>query len=61
MPTGVWIGIIAAAVILTALITAAITSGRMKNRADGVMGNAEKRAREIIDEALKTAEDRIEK
>ena len=56
MPTGVWIGIIVAAIVITALITAAITSSKMKNKADGVMGNAEKRAREIIDEALKKAE-----
>lgn len=56
MPTGIWIGIIVAAIVITVLVTAAITSSKMKNKADGVMGNAEKRAREIIDEALKKAE-----
>ncbi len=56
MPTGVQIVILVAAVIISALAAALLTSHKMKNQADGTLANAEKRAREIIDEALKKAE-----
>ena len=48
------IAIIAAAV----LITAKVTTNRLKKNAEGTIGNAEEKAREIIDEALKTAENK---
>ncbi len=44
------------AVIVSAVITYVVTTGLMKKNADSKIGNAEEKAREIIDEALKTAE-----
>ena len=44
------------AVIISAAITYVVTTGLMKKNADSKIGNAEEKAREIIDEALKTAE-----
>ncbi len=44
------------AVIVSAAITYVVTTGLMKKNADSKIGNAEEKAREIIDEALKTAE-----
>ena len=40
------------------LITAKVTTNRLKKNAEGTIGNAEEKAREIIDEALKTAENK---
>lgn len=54
------IGYIIAAVIITLIISAAVTYfatvSNMKKNAESKIGNAESRAREIIDDALKTAE-----
>ena len=44
------------AIIAAVLITAKVTTTRLKKNAEGTIGNAEEKAREIIDEALKTAE-----
>jgi len=44
------------AVVISALITYVVTTNLMKKNADSKIGNAEEKAREIIDEALKTAE-----
>jgi len=44
------------AVALTAVITAVVTTSYQKKNAANTIGNAEEKAREIIDEALKTAE-----
>ena len=44
------------AIIAAVLITAKVTTNRLKKNAEGTIGNAEDRAREIIDEAVKTAE-----
>ena len=44
------------AVVISALITYVVTTNFMKKNADSKIGNAEEKAREIIDEALKTAE-----
>ena len=41
---------------IAALITYVVTTNLMKKNADSKIGNAEEKAREIIDEALKTAE-----
>ena len=43
------------AIIAAVLITAKVTTNRLKKNAEGTIGNAEEKAREIIDEALKTA------
>ena len=53
---GVFIGILAGVVIVTALIAVLITSTYLKKSASNTIGSAEDKAREIIDEALKTAE-----
>ena len=53
------IGIIIAVVvtlIITAVVTYYATASSLKKDADSKIGNAESRAREIIDDALKTAE-----
>ena len=46
------------AIIAAVLITAKVTTSRLKKNAEGTIGNAEEKAREIIDEALKTAENK---
>ena len=46
------------AVIVAVLITAKVTTSRLKNSAESTIGNAEEKAREIIDEALRTAENK---
>ena len=46
------------AIIAAVLITAKVTTARLKKNAEGTIGNAEEKAREIIDEALKTAENK---
>ena len=46
------------AIIAAVLITAKVTTNRLKKNAEGTIGNAEEKAREIIDEALKTAENK---
>ena len=47
-----------AIIIAAVLITAKVTTNRLKKNAEGTIGNAEEKAREIIDEALKTAENK---
>ena len=47
-----------AIIIAAVLITAKVTTTRLKKNAEGTIGNAEEKAREIIDEALKTAENK---
>ncbi|WP_435071224.1 ribonuclease Y [Ohessyouella blattaphilus] len=44
------------ALILVAFLTRALTISSLKNNAENKIGNAETRAREIIDDAVKTAE-----
>ena len=46
------------AVIAAVLITSKVTTSRLKNNAESTIGNAEEKAREIIDEALRTAENK---
>ncbi|MDE7253204.1 MAG: ribonuclease Y [Acetatifactor sp.] len=43
-------------IIVTAVVASKVTASRLKKSADTTIGNAEEKAREIIDEALKTAE-----
>ncbi|WP_461812844.1 ribonuclease Y [Faecalimonas sp.] len=42
--------------VITAIVTRFVTVSNLKKNADSKIGNAESRAREIIDDALKTAE-----
>ncbi len=51
-----FIGILAGVIIVTAIIAVLITSTHLKKSASRTIGSAEDKAREIIDEALKTAE-----
>lgn len=50
------IGILVAAVIISALVAALVTYTVHKKKVEKKIGNAEDKAREILDEALKTAE-----
>ena len=56
LPIGAFVGILAGAIIVAVLIAVLITSNYLKKSAANKIGNAEDKAREIIDEALKTAE-----
>lgn len=60
MDTNIVIVLVASviAIIAAVLITAKVTTNRLKKNAEGTIGNAEEKAREIIDEALKTAENK---
>ena len=60
MDTNIVIVLVASviAIIAAVLITAKVTTTRLKKNAEGTIGNAEEKAREIIDEALKTAENK---
>jgi ribonuclease Y len=53
-----WVSIVIAVVciLVTAVITALVTTSSLKKNSESTIGNAEEKAREIIDEALKTAE-----
>ena len=42
--------------VITAIVTYFATVSNLKKNADSKIGNAESKAREIIDDALKTAE-----
>ncbi|MBO4982008.1 MAG: ribonuclease Y, partial [Lachnospiraceae bacterium] len=53
---GVLIAIALACVLVTVVITAVVTSSYQKKSSAKTIGNAEDKAREIIDEALKTAD-----
>lgn len=56
MPIGIIITVIAITLILAVSITYFTTISRLKNDAESKIGNADSKARQIIDEALKTAE-----
>ena len=60
MDTNIVIVLVASviAIIAAVLITAKVTTNRLKKNAEGTIGNAEEKARGIIDEALKTAENK---
>ncbi|SDB36356.1 ribonuclease Y [Eubacterium oxidoreducens] len=49
------IGVVIAAVV-TAFVTAFVTRSKLQNDANSTIGNAENKARQIIDDAVKTAE-----
>ncbi|MBQ4536451.1 MAG: ribonuclease Y [Lachnospiraceae bacterium] len=53
---GIVIPVVLVCILVTAVITALVTSNYQKKSSAKTIGNAEDKAREIIDEALKTAE-----
>ena len=55
MPDYVWAIILVAAVIVTAVVTALVVKNYLEKSAASTIGSAEDKAREIIDDALKTA------
>ncbi len=56
MPNGLFIAVAAVLVIAAAVISHFVTVSNLKKDADSKIGNAESKAREIIDDAVKTAE-----
>ncbi len=56
IPTWVWLIILVVAILLALVISSIITTQYQKKSAATTVGNAEEKARGIIDEALKTAE-----
>ena len=53
---GVCIGIAVALALIVGILTHFVTISNLKKNAESKIGNAESRAREIIDDAVKTAE-----
>ena len=56
MPIGIVIAVAAVLVIVTAVISHFLTVSNLKKNAESKIGNAETKAREIIDDAVKAAE-----
>ncbi|MCI9271090.1 MAG: ribonuclease Y [Dorea sp.] len=56
MPNGIVIAVAAVLVIAAAVISHLVTVSNMRKNAESKIGNAENKAREIIDDAVKTAE-----
>ena len=56
MPIGILIAVAVVLIIASAVISHFITVSNLKKNADSKIGNAESKAREIIDDAVKTAE-----
>ena len=56
MPIGIVIAVAVVLVIVSAVISHFVTVSNLKKNAESKIGNAEERARKIIDDALKTAE-----
>ncbi len=56
MPSGLFIAVAVVLVIAAAVISHFVTVSNLKKDADSKIGNAESKAREIIDDAVKTAE-----
>ncbi|KMZ54705.1 ribonuclease Y [Dorea sp. D27] len=56
MPIGIVIAVAVVLVILTAAVSHFVTVSNLKKNAESKIGNAESKAREIIDDAVKTAE-----
>ncbi len=56
MGTMTWIIVLLVAVAVTAVVASVLTSSIQKKKTETTIGNAEEKARAIIDEALKTAE-----
>ena len=58
MPIGIVIAVAVVLIVVAAVISHFLTVSNLKNNAESKIGNAEARAREIIDDAVKTAEAR---
>ena len=56
MPIGILIVVAIVLIVLAAVVSYFMTVSSLKNNAESKIGNAETRAREIIDDAVKTAE-----
>ena len=56
MPIGIVIAVAVVLIVVAAVISHFLTVLNLKNNAESKIGNAEARAREIIDDAVKTAE-----
>jgi ribonuclease Y len=56
VPIGIVIAVVAVLVIAAAVISHFVTVSNLKKNAESKIGNAESKAREIIDDAVKTAE-----
>ena len=56
MPNGIIIAVAIVLIVLAAVISHFVTVSNLKKNADSKIGNAETKAREIIDDAVKTAE-----
>ncbi len=56
MPNGIVIAVAAVFVIAAAIVSHFVTVSNMRKNAESKIGNAESKAREIIDDAVKTAE-----
>jgi ribonuclease Y len=56
VPNGIWIAVGVVLIAAAAVISHFLTVSNLKKNADSKIGNAETKAREIIDDAVKTAE-----
>lgn len=56
MPNGIFFAVAAVLIIAAAVISHFVTVSNLKKNAESKIGNAESKAREIIDDAVKTAE-----
>ena len=56
MPNGILIAVGVVLIVAAAVISHFLTVSNLKQNAESKIGNAEKKAREIIDDAVKTAE-----
>ena len=56
MPIGIVLAVAVVLIVVAAVISHFLTVSNLKNNAESKIGNAEARAREIIDDAVKTAE-----
>ncbi len=56
MPNGIFFAVAAVLIIAAAVISHLVTVSNLKQNAESKIGNAETKAREIIDDAVKTAE-----
>ena len=56
MPIGILIAVAVVLIVVAAVISYFLTVSNLKNNAESKIGNAEAKAREIIDDAVKTAE-----
>ena len=56
MPSGIIIAVAIVLIVVAAVISHFVTVSNLKKNADSKIGNAETKAREIIDDAVKTAE-----